>query len=119
MTNREWVVAKISSLSDPGALEFSVGSGEWPFRGFVVRQQGEVYAYANVCPHQQHPLNLKPDGFMSPDKTLLICSSHGALFKPETGECVGGPCLGQQLQKLVCRLDGDVVYVNAPDSMRT
>jgi nitrite reductase/ring-hydroxylating ferredoxin subunit len=119
MTNREWAVAKLRELSDPGALEFSVGNGDWPFRGFVVHWQGKVYAYANVCPHQRHPLNLIPDGFFTPDKTSLLCSSHGAIFELHTGNCIGGPCSGQSLQPLACWLDGEMVYVRAPDSQRS
>lgn len=116
MTNREWAIAKFGALADPGALEFSIGNSEWPFRGFVVRLQREIYAYANVCPHQRHPLNLTPNGFFTLDKAALLCSSHGAIFKPETGECIGGPCLGKSLKKLATRIEDEVIYVTAPDT---
>ena len=113
---REWAVAKLEALADPGALEFSVGNGEWPFRGFLVRYDSKIYAYANVCPHQRHPLNLTPNGFFTLDKAALLCSSHGAIFKPETGVCIGGPCLGKGLQKLVSRVEDKIIYVTAPDA---
>jgi nitrite reductase/ring-hydroxylating ferredoxin subunit len=116
MINREWAVVKLGALADPGALEFSVGNGEWPFRGFLVRFHGKVYAYANVCPHQRHPLNLTPTGFFTLDRAELLCASHGAIFKPETGECVGGPCLGKSLKKLATRIEDEFVYVTAPDA---
>ncbi len=119
MINREWAVAKIDALADPGALEFSVGNGEWPFLGFLVRHHGRIYAYANVCPHQRHPLNLTPSGFFTLDKAALLCSSHGAIFKPETGECNGGPCVGKSLNKLATRIEDKVVYVTAPDVQGT
>jgi nitrite reductase/ring-hydroxylating ferredoxin subunit len=119
VTNREWTVAKLEALADPGALEFSVGTGEWPFRGLLVRCQSEIYAYANVCPHQRHPLNLTPNGFFTPDKSALLCTSHGALFKPETGKCIGGPCLGKSLTKLTSRIEDEIIYVTAPDAQGT
>jgi nitrite reductase/ring-hydroxylating ferredoxin subunit len=119
MINREWAVAKLGALADPGALEFSVGNGDWPFRGFLVRQHGKVYAYTNVCPHQRHPLNLTPNGFFSVDKTALLCASHGATFKPETGECIGGPCVGKSLTQVATRIEDEIVYVTAPDAQVT
>jgi nitrite reductase/ring-hydroxylating ferredoxin subunit len=30
----------------------------------------------------------------------LICSTHGALYAPDTGLCVGGPCRGKRLEAL-------------------
>jgi nitrite reductase/ring-hydroxylating ferredoxin subunit len=117
--HREWPIAKLEALLDPGALEFMVGDGEWPFRGFLVRHHGKVYAYANVCPHQRHPLNLTPNGFFTLDKAALLCSSHGATFKPATGECIGGPCVGKTLQKLASRIEGEIIYVTAPDTQGT
>ena len=115
----EWRVAALAELPDPGALEFKVGEKDWPFRGIVVRWQGAVYAYANVCPHAGHPLNLQPTGFLNGDKSLLVCSSHGALFEPADGACVAGPCAGQVLTALDCRVADGAIYARAPASQRT
>ena len=112
----ERIVARLGDIAEPGALEFSVGEGDWPFRGFVVRWQGEVFVYANVCPHARHPLNLDPEGFFTPDRQQLICSSHGAVFDPATGECTGGPCHGDQLRRLPSRVVGGDVLACTPDS---
>jgi nitrite reductase/ring-hydroxylating ferredoxin subunit len=114
----EWQVASLSEIQEPGAREFKVGEGDWPFRGFVVRWEGQVYAYANSCAHLGHPLNIDPEQFFSIDKALLLCASHGALFEPDTGLCVGGPCAGASLQTLECRVADEIIFVSAPDSMR-
>ena len=114
---KEWLAAKLDEIAEPGALEFQTGQGEWPFRGVVVRWQGEVKAYANICPHQGHPLNIAPDGFFTPDRQQLICVSHGAMFDPGSGDCTFGPCAGEQLRTLECCVrDGDV-WVKAPASL--
>ena len=118
MSNREWHVGKLGEIEEPGALEFRVGEDDWPFRGVIVRWQSEVYAYANSCAHLGHPLNLAPDRFFNTDQTLLICASHGALFEPDTGLCVGGPCPGASLRELPCRLEGEGIYVTAPATAR-
>ncbi|MGI9290294.1 MAG: Rieske (2Fe-2S) protein [Gammaproteobacteria bacterium] len=117
-SSRDWRVAALNDIAEPGALEFRVGEGDWPFRGFVVRWQGQLHAYKNFCPHAGHPLNFKPDGFFNLDQSLLICGSHGAVFTPENGKCVGGPCPGLQLEKLECRVENGDVYVHAPNSQR-
>jgi nitrite reductase/ring-hydroxylating ferredoxin subunit len=115
---REWRVASLAEIDDPGAREFRAGDGDWPFRGFVVRWQGAVYAYANSCAHLGHPLNLDPEGFFNPDRTLLLCSSHGAVFEPDTGLCAAGPCVGASLRGLAVRVADGEIYVAAPETMR-
>lgn len=104
------VLCTLAEVPDPGTYEFSIGEGDWPLRGFVVRHRGQVRAYVNSCPHAGHPLNWKPNSFFAPRTELLLCVSHGALFEPDTGECVAGPCAGQNLQSLKIEIaDGQVV----------
>ena len=115
-------VLRLADVPDPGAREFFVGEGDWPFRGVVVRRDGAVFAYANVCPHKGHPLNLGDDDFLVEvpgGGRLLRCASHGALFVPETGLCVFGPCSGRALRQLECRVEEGVVIVRAPDAHLT
>ncbi len=111
-------MARLADLTDPGTKGFLVGDGEWPFRGFVVRQGDELYAYANICPHLRHPLDFPPERFLTADGDLLRCSSHGALFTLEAGECVFGPCLGRSLLALELRVGEDEIWVRAPSSLR-
>lgn len=112
-------VARLAELPDPGAREFFVGEGDWPFRGILVRHGKQVQAYANVCPHKHHPLNLADDDFlvtMPGGGRVLRCASHGALFVPETGLCVFGPCSGRALTRLECRVEEGIVLVRSPES---
>jgi nitrite reductase/ring-hydroxylating ferredoxin subunit len=116
---QERVVYRLADLPDPGAREFFVGEGDWPFRGIVVHRSGTISAFANVCPHKGHPLNLDDDDFLMAvpgGGQLLHCASHGALFVPETGLCVFGPCSGRSLRRLECRVEDGVVLVRAPDA---
>lgn len=106
-----FVICHWDELSDPGAKAFAVGFGEWPLRGFVVRWQSAIYAYVNRCPHAGHPLNFKPDDFLTPDQQLLLCHSHGAMFDVASGACVAGPCAGQALHKLPVQLRDDGLIV--------
>jgi nitrite reductase/ring-hydroxylating ferredoxin subunit len=109
-------VAHLSDIPDPGCREFSIGEGDWPFRGFVVRRGDEVFAYQNYCVHAGHPLNWSPDSFLTKDRAAIICSSHGATFQIDTGKCFAGPCVGKTLRQVAVSLEAGDVYVTGPDS---
>ena len=115
----EWPVCHLDSIVASGSRGFLVGDGDWPFRGFVLHSGDAVFAYANVCPHARHPLDMLPDVFLVPDGSMIRCGSHGALFAPESGECMVGPCVGASLLRLDVRVDDQgVVFVRAPNTMR-
>jgi nitrite reductase/ring-hydroxylating ferredoxin subunit len=76
---------------------------------FAIRYDGKVYAYQNRCPHRGTELDWEPGEVLDGDAEYLICATHGALFKPETGLCVMGPCKGASLQSIsVIEADGSV-----------
>lgn len=78
---------------------------------FVYRSGPRVHGYLNVCPHIGAPLDWGPDRFMSDDGKLLRCATHGALFRPDDGHCVSGPCEGDRLTAIdVSVKDGAVVF---------
>ena len=100
----ERVVCRLTELDARGARAFTIGAGDWPLRGFVVRVGDAVHGYVNRCPHAGHPLNLLPDRFLTPDGALIQCSSHGALFEKSTGRCVAGPCPGRSLTRVALEI---------------
>lgn len=63
----------------------------------VLRRDNQFFVYLNRCPHLGIPLEWQPDQFLDEDGELIKCSTHGALFVIETGECVAGPCAGEAL----------------------
>jgi len=99
----ERVVCRLSEL-EGGARGFTLGSGDWPVRGFVVRVGDTVRGYLNRCPHAGHPLDLLPQRFLTADGTLILCSSHGALFEKASGYCVAGPCAGRALTPIALQV---------------
>jgi nitrite reductase/ring-hydroxylating ferredoxin subunit len=112
------VVGPLDEIDNPGCREFSIGDGDWPFKGFVVRQGNEVVAYQNFCKHAGHPLNWKPDHFLTKDNSNIICSSHGAIYKIDSGECVAGPCVGMSLNAVECWIEDGSVKVRGPNGLR-
>ena len=119
LSEREIAIGRLDELEDPGCREFSIGDGDWPFRGFVVRKGNEVYAYQNVCVHAGHPLNWSPGRFLTKDSQALICASHGATYEIETGYCFAGPGNGRTLRKVLVELRDGVIYVTGPTSLQT
>jgi nitrite reductase/ring-hydroxylating ferredoxin subunit len=100
------LLGRLAELPDGATCEFALNESDWPLTGFLVRVGDSVHAYLNRCPHALRQLNFRPGGFLSPDGTLLQCSSHGALFEKDTGLCVGGPCAGESLRRLPVALAG-------------
>lgn len=81
---------------------------------FIVNHAGRYYAYVNCCPHAGTTLDLWPNEFLTEDGQFLICATHGAIFGPDTGVCVEGPCPGARLERLVVEIDGETVIVSCP-----
>lgn len=108
-------ICHLDELADPGSRAFSIGAGDWPLRGFLVRSGANVFAYVNMCPHAGHPLNWHPHEFLTRDRALIQCASHGALFEIATGKCVAGPCNGNALQPMPVELKDGCVYVMLSD----
>ena len=68
--------------------------------GFAIRYQGRVFAYFNECAHISLPLDWDDNDFFSHDFAFLACKNHGAMFSPDTGKCITGPCPGASLKKI-------------------
>ncbi len=74
---------------------------------FVTQRDGAFYAYKNLCPHLQTELEFLENQFLDQDGEYIECSTHGALFNVETGECISGPCLGESLTALKINVHSD------------
>ena len=105
------VLCSLAELEATGSRGFTAGEGDWPLRGFVVRASNGVAAYVNTCPHAGHPLNFRPDKFLTPDRNLILCASHGALFTRDEGLCIAGPCPGQSLRRVPVEVVGEYVLL--------
>ncbi|QHL89858.1 Rieske 2Fe-2S domain-containing protein [Sphingomonas changnyeongensis] len=100
-------VAALGDLADPGARAIVIEIGARRFHGFLVRRGGAVSGFVDRCPHMGLPLAQQLDQYLTPAGDLVACSWHGALFRPDDGACVAGPCAGQGLTPwLVTVADG-------------
>ena len=96
---------RVGSIAEfePGVLYDRVIEGE---HVFVVRYGERFYAMRNACTHAGYlitPGNLLADG-------SVFCPAHGAVFRLEDGEPVGGPADDPLELYNVC-IEGDNVLV--------
>jgi nitrite reductase/ring-hydroxylating ferredoxin subunit len=126
MADHPRVICASEALRDGGpgvrfALRWVTGRANAPPQfeqgGFAIRCRGKVFAFVNRCPHLGTELDWQPGEFFEESGLYLVCSTHGALFEPDTGFCIAGPCRGASLDTVQVREDdGHVVLVN--DALR-
>jgi nitrite reductase/ring-hydroxylating ferredoxin subunit len=103
-----------AAVAPGGSASFRIRCGARLLAGFVVNHAGEYHAWVNRCAHAGTPLDTWPNEFFSEDGQHLICSTHGAVYAPDTGVCVEGPCPGARLEPLPLQRDGDTLIVSCP-----
>jgi len=101
-------VCYVSEIPEPGSKEFRLGTNLF----FAVRSEGAVTVYHNSCPHLGSPLQWQQDQFLNHDKSLILCSTHGALFEIESGLCLFGPCQGQFLEMADFYVKNEQLFVS-------
>ncbi len=109
MTRR--VLCQLDEIPDPGSRGFDFREGDDLRSVFVVRAGDTVRAYENSCPHTAGPLDWVPDQFLTREKDMILCATHGALFRIEDGHCLSGPCIGEDLKALPVFIERGAVAV--------
>lgn len=113
MATPERLICTSDMLAEGGRgvrFEVEVAGEQQP--AFAVRYNGMVHAYLNRCAHIGVELDFNEGDFFEDGRLYLMCSTHGALYDPETGACIGGPCAGKGLYKLpVCESERAVYII--------
>lgn len=98
-------------LVDSGlAVPFDLRYGGQTCRAFAVRFQGVAQAYLNRCSHVAMEMDWQPDRFFDASGQWLVCASHGATYRPDTGECAAGPCRGGLIRIELSEVGGVVLW---------
>ncbi|RME87470.1 MAG: Rieske (2Fe-2S) protein [Zetaproteobacteria bacterium] len=105
------ILMRAIPIADEDAVVFTVHERGAPTEAFAVRTESGWRAYLNRCPHARFPLDWDDGRFFDETGRWLLCRQHGALFEPEGGACVRGPCRGKALTPIPCRSDGDTLWV--------
>ena len=86
----------IEQIPDGGSKGFQVDGHAL----FAVRRGDLLRVYRNSCPHLGIELEWFPDRFLDAQNQFIQCSTHGALFLIESGDCISGPCSGDRLEQV-------------------
>lgn len=113
------MIAASTELVDGGpGVRFTAERAGCPVEAFAIRHGGKVHAYVNACAHRLVELDWMPGSFFDAEGTHLVCALHGALYEPDTGRCIAGPCVGAALNRVRVEehaAHGRVVLIEADD----
>jgi nitrite reductase/ring-hydroxylating ferredoxin subunit len=112
MAMPEVVICDSERLVDGGeGVRFPVSLFGEAAVGFVIRYHGKPYAYLNRCAHVPMELDWVQGQFFESSGEFIMCATHGAVYRPESGLCAGGPCRGGKLRPIAVReVEGKVVW---------
>ena len=98
-----------ADLHDGGdAVPFDVMYLGESCRAFAIRYNGQAFAYLNRCTHVPMELDYQPNRIFDDSGEWLLCATHGAAYRPDTGDCGGGPCRGGLVKIALSEQDGVV-----------
>ena len=92
------------------AVPFGIVYAGQTCRAFAVRYERQAHAYLNRCTHVAMELDWQPNRVFDDSGQWLICASHGASYRPDTGQCAGGPCRGGLVKITLSERDGVVFW---------
>ena len=104
------VCASADLIEGGKGVRFPLTFAGHPGTGFVVRYHGVAHGYVNRCAHVPIELDWAEGEFFESSGLYLMCATHGAIYEPATGRCVGGPCRGGRLQAVAVMEVEQTVY---------
>jgi nitrite reductase/ring-hydroxylating ferredoxin subunit len=102
-------------LREGDGVRFTVVRHGVSHDAFAVRYRGGLHAYVNSCRHQSLTLDFGDAHFFDERYDALVCCHHGARYRPESGECFEGPCLGARLTPLAVEERDGALWCVGPD----
>jgi nitrite reductase/ring-hydroxylating ferredoxin subunit len=105
-------ICSVTTLQNGQSVKFRFPTGIGPEEAFLVRFQDQFHAYVNRCRHVHIPLDYNDNDFFSTDGLFLVCKNHGAVYEPESGACVFGPCDGRGLARLPVQIRGSQIILS-------
>lgn len=112
MSEEMIAICASSDLLEGGkGIRFPVTAMGGDSTGFVVRYNNIAYGYLNRCAHVPIELDWAEGEFFESSGLYLMCSTHGAIYAPDSGQCMGGPCRGGRLRPItVVERDGQIFW---------
>ena len=104
-------IAVESFKKDPSSVKFNFLTNGEKMTGFALLFDGSYYVYKNQCQHLPVELDWEENEFFDKDNKFIVCATHGALYQPQSGVCVAGPCNGKNLIAMPYEIANDFIVV--------
>jgi nitrite reductase/ring-hydroxylating ferredoxin subunit len=108
-------VARLGEIAEGKSKKFVLEVGGREVECFVVRWGDGHHAYVNRCRHIAMSLDWVENRFFDEDGRFLLCATHGALFEPDSGDCVAGPPVGKRLIRVPLEVRDGEIYAGVPE----
>ena len=106
------LLARVEELPPGATKRFTFDANGRKTEAFLANFRGEVVAFVNRCVHLPITLDLEDNDFFTGDGSLFVCKTHGSVYDPKAGKCVGGPGQGKSLERLPLVVDAGVIYLD-------
>lgn len=104
-------IYKNQFTTDSPTVKFNYELEGIKLSGFVIFYKGNFYAYQNECMHLSVELDWNENDFLDDEGKYIVCATHGAIYNPEDGNCVSGPCQGKKLKKIAFKEQADKIIL--------
>lgn len=107
-------VLRVGELAPGETRKFTVWFEGREEEAFVVNHEGVLHAWVNRCLHVPMTLDWVENRFLTEDRRFILCATHGARYRPDTGECVVGPPCGKFLIRVPLAVRDGEVFAGPP-----
>jgi nitrite reductase/ring-hydroxylating ferredoxin subunit len=112
VATRKIMVARTDELKPGTTRKFSFERDGQRTDAFVANVRGEFVAFVNRCVHLPISLDLDDNDFFTCDGKFFVCKTHGSVYEPRAGQCIGGPGQGKSLEQLPVVIEKGSVYLD-------
>lgn len=109
------LLARVDELPPGATKKFTFEANGGTTGAFLANVQGEFVAYVNRCVHLPITLDLDDNDFFTCDGKLFVCKTHGSVYEPGGGKCVGGPGQGKSLERLPLVIEDGMIYLTVTE----
>ena len=107
-------IATVGEIAAGQTKKFLLDCESGELEGFLLNVAGELHAWVNRCRHVPMSLDWVENQFFTADGCFIQCATHGAYYRPDSGECIAGPPCGRSLHRIPLTIDAGTIYASCP-----